>query len=123
MTVFVAQAVDDSVNFLRNPLNPAVLRSSHAIKNLVIIGGCTRQTRPLSESITTMLKDRAHELHTFETLTAVDFRLIDADTTTVSLSELDKPVFEAMTSEEWLSFKTLFSAPTKLFLGHQRSAS
>lgn len=33
----------------------------------------------------------------------------------VSLSELDKPVFEDMLPKEWSAFKTLCSAPSKLF--------
>lgn len=118
MTVFAAQAVDVTVNFLREPLSPEAWHSSaieYPIKNLVVVGGSTAETRPLVQSITDILKDSSLELHTFETLTAVEFGLIDADTTVVSLSELDKPVFKAMTPEEWLSFKTLFSAPTKLF--------
>jgi len=118
MTVFAAQAVDDRVSFLREPLNPEVLHSSaieYPIKNLVVVGGSTAEARPLVQSITAILKDSSLELHTFETLTAVDFSLIDADTTVVSLSELDKPVFKDMTPEKWLAFKTLFSAPTKLF--------
>lgn len=118
MTVFTAQAIDDRVSFLREPLKSDLLHSSaieYSIKNLVVIGGSTAKTRPLVQLITSILKDRSLELHNFETLTAVEFGIIDADTTVVSLSELDKPVFKDITPEEWLAFKTLFSAPTKLF--------
>lgn len=119
MTVFSAQAVDDKINFLREPLNLDVVANNSAIeypiKNLVVVGGSTKKTRPLVQSVTDILKDRSVQLHAFETLTAVDFSLVDADTTVVSLSELDKPVFQDLTPEEWLAFKTLFSSPIKLF--------
>lgn len=118
MTVFVAQAIDDRVSFLRDPLGPNLSRGSaieYRIKHLVVIGGSTTKTRPLVQSITNILKDSSLELHAFETLTAVDFSLIDEDTTVVSLSELDKPVFKDLTPEEWLAFKTLITVSTKLF--------
>jgi len=120
MTVFAAQAVDDRVNFLREPLNPDVLSQSSAaieypIKNLVVVGGSTERTRPLVASITDTLKNHSAQVHTFETLSAVDFSLVDEDATVVSLSELDKPVFQDLTPDEWMAFKTLFSCPTRLF--------
>ncbi|KAL4792162.1 hypothetical protein BDV19DRAFT_392334 [Aspergillus venezuelensis] len=120
MTVFAAQAVDDRVNFLREPTNPEVVAKSAAaieypIEKLVVIGGNTDKTRSLVSSITETLKKSAVNIYTFEALTAVDFSLVDADATVVSLSELDKPVFEDLTPEEWAAFKTLFSCPTKLF--------
>ncbi|KAL4923299.1 uncharacterized protein BDV17DRAFT_296474 [Aspergillus undulatus] len=120
MTVFAAQAVDDRVNFLREPLNPDVVSQSSAaieypIEKLVVVGGHSDKTRSLVASITNILKDTCVNLYTFDTLTAVDFSLVDADATVVSLSELDKPVFQDLTPEEWTAFKTLFSCPTKLF--------
>lgn len=120
MTVFAAQAVDDRVNFLREPLNPEVVTQSAAaieypIKELVVVGGSTEKTRSVVASITDQLHASAASIHTFETLTAVDFSLVDGDATVVCLSELDKPVFQDLTPEEWMAFKTLFSCPTKLF--------
>ncbi|RAH41218.1 putative polyketide synthase [Aspergillus brunneoviolaceus CBS 621.78] len=118
MTVFAAQAVDDQVSFLREPVKPEVLQGSAAveypIKKLVVIGGSTPKTQSLIRPVQSILKNTSHELHSFNKLTEIDFDLIDADTTVVSLSELDKPVFEDMTPDEWLAFKTLFSAPIKL---------
>lgn len=116
MTVFAAQAVDDRVSFMREPLNPehSQLAEYHA-KKIVLVGGSTAKTRPLVKSITQILNNSSIELHTFKTLTALDFNLIDADTTVVSFSELDKPVYKDMTPEEWMAFKTLFSTPHKLF--------
>lgn len=116
LTVFVSQAIDDKVSFLREPLNPEVSNSSAIapIKNLVVVGGSTPETRPLVQSIKDTLEDFSLQLHTFETLTTVDYSLIDADTTVVSLTELDKPVFKDITPEEFLAFKTMFSTDTKL---------
>ncbi|KAF1362275.1 polyketide synthase [Lizonia empirigonia] len=106
MTVFAAQAVDDKVKFLREPLNPAVELSSaidYPMNKAVIIGGDTPKTASLTQSIGDMLKDKFLELHSFRTLTSVDFSLIDVDTV-VDLGP-----------EEWEAFRTLFTTPTKLF--------
>lgn len=118
MTVFAAQAVDDKVNFLREPLNPVAEQSSaieFPLKKTVIIGGSTPKTRSLVQSMTEILRSKSLDVHSFTTLTSVDFSLIDADTTVVSLSEIDKPVYQDLSPEEWEAFRTLFTTPTKLF--------
>lgn len=59
MTVFAAQAIDDRVSFLREPLNLGVLHSSaieYPIKSIVVVGGSTEETRPLVQSITDILR-------------------------------------------------------------------
>ncbi|KAF3765311.1 hypothetical protein M406DRAFT_256096 [Cryphonectria parasitica EP155] len=114
MTVFAAQALDDRVTFLREPLAAEVPKRSliAPTKNLVIVGGSTEPTRRLVKSLQDSMKEV--QVHTFETLKEVDHSLISADSTVVSLSELDKPVFKDMTPEEFLAFKTIFLAPTKL---------
>lgn len=112
MTVFAAQAIDDRVNFLREPLNPAI---EYPMKRTVIIGGSTAKTASLVASVSEMLQGKSFELHSFATLTSVDFSLIDAETTVVSLSEIDKPVYQDLGPEEWEAFRTLFTTPAKLF--------
>ena len=116
MTVFASQAVDDKISFLREPLDPEV--SSHStftpIEDLVIVGGSTPGTRPLVKSVQESLKAVSSQLRAFETMAAIDYNSIDADTTVVCLTELDKPVFKDITPDEFLTFKTIFSATTKL---------
>ena len=117
MTVFAAQAVDDTVNFLREPLNPEV-RNANAVppmKSLVVIGGSTTRSSALVQDTTNILKESALETHIFDTLTSVDFSLIDSNTTVVSFSELDKPVYKDLAPTEWDAFQTLFTTPQKLF--------
>lgn len=118
MTVFAAQAVDDKVNLMREPLNPAVQLSrsiDYPMTKMVIIGGDTSMTTPLAEAIKLMLEEKFAQVHSFKRLTSVEFGLIDADTTIVSLSEIDKPVYQDLDPEEWEAFRTLFTTPAKLF--------
>lgn len=116
MTVFASQAINDKISLLRDPLNPEVSNSPAftPIKNLIVVGGSTPMTRPLFQSVTNTLKDLSLQLYTFETLAAVDYSLIDADATVVSLTELDKPIFKDVTPEGFLAFKTMFSTNMKL---------
>lgn len=117
MTVFASQAIDDKISFLREPLHPEVSDNSAIapIKNLVIIGGSTPKTRALIQPIRNTLKDLSLQIHTFETWAGVDYSLIEADTTVISFTELDKPVYKDITPEDFLAFKKIFSTETKLF--------
>ena len=121
MTVFAAQAVDENINFLREPLAPgAALRGTNSaieypIKKLVVVGGSTEKTKSLVSSVTSILADSAEKIYNFKNLTDVDFDIVDSDATVVSLSEIDKPVFDELTPTEWTAFRAMFTAPCKLF--------
>ena len=114
MTVFAAQAVDETVSFLREPLALEEDGARYPIQNLVVIGGDSDKTK-IVEPLTEILKHRSHKVHSFKKPTDVDFTLIDSDATVVCLSELDKPVFQDLTTEEWNAFRALFTSPCKLF--------
>lgn len=114
MTVFAAQAVDDTVSFLREPLSPRVAERA-PISNLVLVGGNTAETRQLVTSIRNSLKNKALQLHEFETPIQVDYSILDANSLVISLTELDKPVFKDITPDEFLAFKSIFAPNVKLF--------
>ncbi|KAK2052450.1 hypothetical protein LY76DRAFT_639600 [Colletotrichum caudatum] len=96
MTVFASQAVDDTVNFLREPLTSSLSNSSatNAISNLVIVGGKRPETRPLVKSVADYFQNLSLQPCVFETLGAVDYNIINPETVVVSLTELDKPIFK-----------------------------
>ncbi|KAK2040741.1 putative polyketide synthase [Colletotrichum somersetense] len=116
MTVFASQAIDDTVNFLREPLSSSLSNSSatNAMSNLVIVGGKTSETRPLVRSVANYFQNLQLQPRIFETLGAVDYNIINPETVVVSLTELDKPIFKDVTPEEFLAFKTMFSTSMKL---------
>ncbi|RDW68927.1 Polyketide synthase [Aspergillus mulundensis] len=114
MTVFAAQAVDDKVNFLREPLSTQASEQA-PISNLVLVGGSTAATLPLVSAVKSSLQDKALQLHVFKTLAQVDTRVLDPDSLVVCLTELDKPVFKDITADEFLAFKSIFAPNVKLF--------
>jgi NAD(P)-dependent dehydrogenase (short-subunit alcohol dehydrogenase family) len=115
----VSQAIDDRVSFLREPLSAVSSLESAGvplIKKLILIGGQTTRSSHLMEGLeTTLGQNFAIDIHRFQTLTDVDFKFVDTDSTIVSLTELDSPVFKDIMPESFHALKTLFE-PGKTIL-------
>lgn len=119
---FVSQAVDDQVNFLREPLNPSSWRPP-TIKRLVIIGGRTNQSLRLVEGLKKQLENGfSIEVIVVDTLTDLDYESVaDANTTMISLTELDKPIFQDITKDTFEALKNIFqSGKTLLWVTNGR---
>ena len=107
MLLFVSQAVNDRVDFIRDPLSAPAKPS---IKKLVIIGGETNPVQHLVDRLISIFKGIAGDVITYKTLQDVDFGICDAEATVVSLSELDQPIFKHITPENWHSFREMFQS-------------
>ncbi|RFU25734.1 hypothetical protein B7463_g10614, partial [Scytalidium lignicola] len=83
--LFVSQAVDDKVRFLREPLSSP---SNAPIESLIIVGGKTARGARIVEGLKPTLGGLAQEM--------------------VSLVELDAPVFKDITQAEFSSLKKMF---------------
>ncbi|OCL13419.1 putative polyketide synthase [Glonium stellatum] len=106
VSLFVSQAVDDQVTFLRQPLAAPSLGAP--IEKLVIIGGQTAHSTRLVKEVKAILKKYAAETFIFKTLRDVDYSIVDSKSTVISLTELDKPVFKDMTPTDFFNFKPMF---------------
>ena len=113
MTVFVSQAVDQHISFLREPLAIAA-SAPPPIKNLVIVGGQTDQVAGLVANLRNILQDRAENMHVFETLRDVDHSSIESNTAVICLTELDEPVFKNLSPDSFHAFKTMFETEKTL---------
>lgn len=113
---FVAQAVDDQIQFLREPLASSVWRVP-PIERLVIIGGQTSRSSHLAEGLQSLLEHNfAVECYTANSLTNLDYEsVVDANTTILSLVELDKPIFEDITPVSFEAIKAIFGSGKRLF--------
>ena len=115
----VSRAVDDYVNFLREPLStvsslPKAGVSS--IKRLILIGGQTVRTWDLIEGLKLIFQQRfAQEIHCFKKLNDISSKPIEVDSTIISLTELDSHIFEDITPEDFEALKRLFE-PSKILL-------
>ncbi|KAI5865338.1 putative polyketide synthase [Durotheca rogersii] len=104
---FAAQAVDEQVEFFREPLvadwRPA------PIEKLVIVGGQTDRSSHLVSGLTSILsRGFATNIHSYKTLLDVDYEIVGENSVVVSLIELDHPVFKDIKPDTFEAFKKMF---------------
>ncbi|CAP62330.1 uncharacterized protein PODANS_0_240 [Podospora anserina S mat+] len=113
--VFVSQAVDDTVSFLREPLSSPFPGGGGgdgaSLQDLVIIGGATLRTgRVVSEIKRALAPHVSGSVITFKRLLDLpaDWHSnLSPDACVLSLSELDSPVFEDLTAASFDALKRL----------------
>lgn len=103
--LFVSQAVDDRIDFIRDPLSSL---ASTTIEKLVVVGGQSKPVAHLVYELANIFKGLAGQVIVYQTLENVDYSVVDAESTVISLSELDQPVFKYITPERWYSFRQMF---------------
>lgn len=108
---FASQAVNSRLELLREPLAPSSW-SMPPMPNLVIVGGTTRRTSRLVQTLHSIFTNTrlSNSVHTYDSITDVDFSLINSDSTVISLSELDQPIFKDITEQAFHALKNLFSS-------------
>lgn len=127
--VFVSQAVNDHVSFLREPLSAdlprrLIPRQQSVMQDLVIIGGATLRTSRLAMELKGILRGYAEKINMYKSLVDVAFDSIGPDSAVVSLTELDKPIFDDITSGDFEALKQLVtSEKTLLWLTKDRRFS
>ncbi|KAI1644130.1 uncharacterized protein F4817DRAFT_347767, partial [Daldinia loculata] len=111
-SVILSQAINQNVNMIRQPLlSPELFPQSD---QLLIIGGKTTQVSGLIRGfceILPMWKSRTLVIGDLESLGAVEISLT---ANVLCLTELDKPVFESMTSTTFLGMQKLFNQTKRI---------
>ncbi|KAI1332856.1 hypothetical protein F5Y16DRAFT_128616 [Xylariaceae sp. FL0255] len=108
-SLFVSQAVDAHMHHLRAPLATPPLEA--LIPDFFIVGGMSEHTSLLLNELSRFSEAFAARTHVYETLGDVDQCLIRPDSVVVSLTDLDKPVFQDITENEFLAVKSIFTTP------------
>ncbi|KAI1080997.1 polyketide synthase [Whalleya microplaca] len=126
-SVFITQAVDEKVTFLREPLvtpTPSSMVSrKDTIQDLVIIGGSTLWTAHLVAELEKILIDFSNKALYFMSLADVQHHKFSPGSTVLSLSELDKPIFQDMVHKDFEGLKQLIaSEKTLLWVTNGRRA-
>jgi SAM-dependent methyltransferase len=109
---FSSQAVDEEVEFFREPLSSTW--QIPPMKKLVIVGGQTERSLHLVDGMKSLLAGHADVTYTYKSLVDVDYEIIDNDSTVVSFTELDEPVFENIDPKTFQAFKTIFQSDKNL---------
>ncbi|ROW04822.1 hypothetical protein VMCG_04865 [Cytospora schulzeri] len=124
LTLFVSQAVDDRVAFLRDPLSssPELLGSGTSPQNIILFGGNSLKTSRLIVQLKTILQPFYGSVKVARTLQAVSAEIC-GHTTVLSLLDLDESVFANITEEKWEALKMMLNtARVVLWVTHGRRA-
>ncbi|KAL4811323.1 beta-ketoacyl synthase domain-containing protein [Aspergillus unguis] len=122
-SVMVSQAVDDWVEFVRQPLMASSSVPSNAmVENLVIVGGANLHTSRLIDGVRKLVKPFCKSaITTVERIEDLGDEQIDASSTVLVLQDLDNPVFSGMTADRMEKFKRLLaSGRTLVWATHNR---
>lgn len=111
-TIFLSQAVNDTVNFLRAPLTTASILPS--VDTLAIVGGQTERSASLLCELKLTLQDFVAEVQTFQTLEDVAYHKLGPCSPVISLTELDNPIFKNLTAKRFAAVKDTFGAARDL---------
>lgn len=119
LTLMISQAVDPSMEIVRNPLASA---ESWAPKEIVLIGGATSETTSAVQELQHIFEGIGSQVHSYKTLEDVDPSKVEKeDAAILSLADLDHPVFKDVTPERFFAFKKLFDGEKSVFwLTHGR---
>lgn len=109
-SVFVSQAVDDRLSFLKQPLSaPAeFFKSGQAIQDLTIVGGKILKNSRLIGELRGLLRQSCASITWVKSLEDVDHERLTPTSTVLSLVELDEPVFKDITPEKFESLRRIF---------------
>ncbi|OJK01159.1 hypothetical protein ASPACDRAFT_51108 [Aspergillus aculeatus ATCC 16872] len=108
-SAIVSQAVDETVDFLRNPLGTSSDLVNRATP-VVLIGGASSPVRVVRDLVKQQLDtrfDRVQVVDHFADLAAMSPAL-SSGLLTLNLSDLDEPVFQNMTTDSLAALKLLY---------------
>lgn len=112
LSVFVSQAVDRRVEFLRDPLS-APLKLFHStstapMQKLILLGGGSPKTLTLIAQLKSTLRHQwGDNITTARSLAEAALLNITSSTTILSLLEIDAPIFKDLSSNDWDGLKLL----------------
>lgn len=111
-SLFLAQAVDATIDFLRAPLNTTSILPP--IDTLAIVGGQTARSAALVNELRVILKEFSANVHIFQTLEDVAHDKIGPGSPIISLTDLDRPVFQDLTATQFEALKKTFGSARDL---------
>jgi hybrid polyketide synthase/nonribosomal peptide synthetase ACE1 len=122
--IFVSQAMDEKIAFLREPLLTAfsVSSSEPTIQDLLILGGKSSKTARLVNQLSSVLKGHCGSLRTARSMDSINVE-ISPKTIILSLTDLDASEFKELDEPKWDALKKLVShTGTLVWVTHGRLA-
>ncbi|KAH6294001.1 hypothetical protein HBI40_065260 [Parastagonospora nodorum] len=116
--VFVTQAIDDRISYIRNPLSLPPPQSISAIRNeIVIVGGKSQQTKHLMAELAPTLQEHFQFLRRFKSFAELiqSGLNLSSSSLVLSLAELDQPLLQDLNSAEFEAVKTALLSLGSIF--------
>jgi hybrid polyketide synthase/nonribosomal peptide synthetase ACE1 len=109
-SVILAQATNQRVEFLKNPLLSSLSLPELLSKRLIIIGGAKPETSELVGSLQVLLEFRYGDVIHIDSVEAFNPSAETGTTTILSLVDLDQPVFKHLTTPQLDSLRQIFES-------------
>lgn len=106
--VFCAQALDDRVQMLRDPLTQLKALPASTASQLVIAGGKTLRIHRMREQLASMLSPMFPNVSRVQSIQELNTSGLVEASTILSLTELDEPLFAANTPEKFDALKAIW---------------
>ena len=106
LAVITGQAIDDHVNFLRDPSAPSSLKL--AIPHLLIVGGATAVVEQLIVECQKILEPFYQQIIVIKTLADLETTEVPFMGTVLCLADLDEPIFMKMSEGKLKGLQQLF---------------
>ncbi|KAF1963889.1 hypothetical protein BU23DRAFT_428362, partial [Bimuria novae-zelandiae CBS 107.79] len=116
--VFVTQALDERVSYIRGPLSVPLPQSMNISRDeLVIVGGKGQQTKDLIAELAPTLQQRFQLLSRFDSFAelANSEMKLSSSSLVLSLAELDQPLLQALDSAEFEGIKAVLLSLGSIF--------
>jgi acyl transferase domain-containing protein len=105
ITLFVSTAVDERIEFARDPLAKS---SSTIFNKVIVLGGKTPAISELADEVQNTLAPLSKQIILYSSLEDLDETVLNDEAVIVSLVDLEAPVFKDITPERWYKFRRLF---------------
>ncbi|EXK77811.1 hypothetical protein FOQG_17497 [Fusarium oxysporum f. sp. raphani 54005] len=125
-TVFIAQAVDSRVSFLRSPLSfsSVDMATTPALQDLVIAGGRSPRISDSARRLKPLLQQYFRHIVQVDGIReAASLGTLSSSTTVLSLCDVEEPIFKRLDDTTFEAVKTVLnSAGAVLWITHGRRA-
>lgn len=106
-SLIVSQAVDEVVDFIRNPLENSFM--APAVEDLIVVGGNSLETASFVGNVRQYLDGWNSEGTYLKTLDSLDINSVNDGFTLLCMTELDQPVLKELTSQQLNRLAQLFN--------------
>ncbi|KAI1467236.1 uncharacterized protein F4812DRAFT_465308 [Daldinia caldariorum] len=115
--VFISQAVDEKIAFLREPLSlpfPSSTPKTKMIRDMIVLSEESQKRAPIACQLSDILRPYCSSIRNVHSLMDLADADISSDTVVLSLRDLDTSVFKRLDSAKWEALKKAILLPRAL---------